>query len=153
VVAFQAGSVRAVTTFEEADAALLSSSVAPQLSLCVLGAWQLAGSDEHGLGLKVLERGVRWPGLKASTERDLAWTDPEPRELGRPYLGTAQPLEGRATRSRGHDRPQRAGAVFSVTSASWVTNPNSVARPQRALAESSGAGIGLVGFWTKRREE
>jgi hypothetical protein len=72
LVRLQAGSIQAVTAFEVADPALLAGSVAPQPPLRVLGGRLLAASDEHGLGLKVLERGIRWPGLKAPVERNLA---------------------------------------------------------------------------------
>ena len=82
LVAFQAGAVQPVAAFEVTDPALRTRSVASHPTLGALRAGLLAASDEHGLGVKVLERGAGRTDVEATVERDLAWADPESFELG-----------------------------------------------------------------------
>src|ERR1700687_871659 len=59
LVAFEARSGEPVASFEVAVAAFGAGAVAPQPALGAFRAGLLAASDEHVLGLKVRERGVR----------------------------------------------------------------------------------------------
>lgn len=89
------------------------------------GDWFLAASDEHPLGRQALERGIGRAGFEPAIDGDSSWSDPQLLELGdravqpRLLCGVAEPRRG------GQDQGPRAGLLFSVTSASWLTNRNS----------------------------
>ena len=135
LVAFQAGSVQPVAAFEVTDPALLAGSVAPQPALGALGGRFLAASDEHRLGLKVLERGVRRAGVEPAVQR-------RPRCILIPSRSSSatvprqQRVLGRVAqlgrRPAGSTRARRV-LVCSVTSANWLTNPNSFGFPSLPL--------------------
>src|SRR2546425_6838345 len=131
-VAFQPAAVQPVTALEVADPALGPGSVAPQPPGGALGSWLLAASDEHLLGRQVLERGVGRAGHEPSSATSRG-------EI--PTRSSSATVPGSSVFSLGFPsvvdagkiRPLAPGLVFSVTSASWLTYPNSFGLPNLPL--------------------
>jgi hypothetical protein len=101
-----------------------------------LCAWSgfLAARDEHRLGRQVRERAVRPAGHEATIQRHLARSDPEPRQF-RDGVGQKRVFSAGLpiTVEAGTISPRAPGLVFSVTSLSWLTYPNSFGFPSLPL--------------------